>query len=381
MKKIAIFTDTFSPDVNGVARTLKRLTDYFETLQIEYRVFAPESTKESRFNSHIHRFTSLPFHLYPECRIGFPNMFTINSELQKFKPDLIHIATPFNLGLAGLHFAKKLNIPVVGSYHTDFDYYLDFYDLRFLSNIIWRYMHWFHRPFEKIFVPSKETITVLRKHGFTNLHIWSRGVDCQLFHPFYQQNLTREKYRINEKFIFTYVGRLAPEKDVNTLMKIAHSLPESIKPNVHWLIIGDGPSKSEMVKKAPTNMTFAGYLAGEQLAQAYSNSDLFIFPSPTETFGNVVLESLACGTPVIGANSGGVKSIIRHNSNGMLCSPHDHEDFISAIILLIENSHLRNKMGTEGRKYAITQSWDAIFDNLIDHYHEVVNNRTHRYYA
>ncbi|MFV2048199.1 glycosyltransferase family 4 protein [Metabacillus sp. YM-086] len=370
--RIAIFTDTFAPDVNGVARTLKRFTDYLEHNGYEFRVFAPESTNESLFSSHIHRFTSLPFFLYPECRLALPNMLHVKSELQKFKPDLIHVATPFNIGLCGLHYAKKLNIPLVGSYHTDFDQYLEYYDFQFLSKFLWKYMHWFHKPLRKIFVPSKETLEQLKRKGFSNLHIWGRGVECQLFHPNYPSEEIRHKYRIKEKYILSYVGRLAPEKDIETLMNITQSLPQNMKNHIHWLIVGDGPSKEDMQKKAPENMTFAGYLNGVDLAKVYAASDLFVFPSPTETFGNVVLEALASGTPVIGANSGGVKNIFKENQTGHLCEPRNVEQFTNAIIHLLTNHSLKTQMGKEARQYALSQTWDQIFEGLLTEYEDAL---------
>ncbi|MGM0874998.1 MAG: glycosyltransferase family 4 protein [Bacillota bacterium] len=379
--RIAIFTDTFAPDVNGVARTLKRFTDHLEANGYEFRVFAPVSTNESRFSSHIHRFASLPFFLYPECRLALPNMLQVKAELQRFKPDLIHVATPFNIGLCGLHYAKKLNIPIVGSYHTDFDQYLEYYDLQFFSKFLWKYMHWFHKPLRKIFVPSNETMEQLKRKGFSNIRIWGRGVDCSLFHPNYSNQQVREQFQINEKYILSYVGRLAPEKDIETLMNISLQLPEEIRDQVHWLIVGDGPSKEDMVKKAPENMTFAGYLNGVNLAKIYASSDLFIFPSPTETFGNVVLEALATGTPVIGANSGGVKNIIKQEVTGYLCEPKNVEKFNHAIIHLLENNSLRHKMSEDARKYALSQTWDQIFEGLLKEYEDALIEKDHIRYA
>lgn len=381
MKKIAIFTDTFFPDVNGVARTLKRLTNYFEKSNIEFRVFAPESTRGSLYEQEIYRFTSLPFFLYPECRMGLPNLSKVKQELLAFQPELIHIATPFNMGLTGLHFSKKLNIPVVGSYHTDFDQYLEYYDLQFLSSLLWKYMHWFHSSFQKIFVPSNETYNQLKKHGFTNLSTWPRGVDCNQFHPYHHKTESLLKYQINVPNVLTYVGRLAPEKNIATLIKIATSLPPSINDSVHWLIVGEGPSMEEMRHHAPKNMTFTGYLGGEELSSVYACSDLFIFPSATETFGNVVLESLASGTPVIGADAGGVKDILQHGSTGLLCNPNNVSEFVEAINNLLTNTKLRKRMETEGRKYALTQSWDQIFFNLVKEYDYVLSALENRKYA
>ncbi|MCM3246606.1 glycosyltransferase family 1 protein [Cytobacillus oceanisediminis] len=370
--KIAFFTDTFYPDINGVAKTLKRFTDYLSDQKITLKIFAPSSQSDEYVSSHIRRFKSASFFLYPECRVAFPNYFHIKEELEKFNPDLIHVATPFNLGLSGLYCAKKLNIPIVGSYHTDFDYYLEFYDLKFLSNILWKYMTWFHSTFKKVFVPSSETLQQLRLHGFSNLELWPRGVDCKLFHPYCDKLSVRRQYSISKKYLLTYAGRLAPEKNVDILPDIAQLLPPHFEEDIHWLIVGDGPLRKQLQEAAPKNMTFTGYLAAQQLAEVYSASDLFVFPSPTETFGNVVLESMASGTPVIGANAGGVKSIIQNGVTGYLCEPGNAEDFAASIINLLKNHKVRSRMGFDGRDYALKQKWDEIFDNLIGQYKAVI---------
>jgi glycosyltransferase involved in cell wall biosynthesis len=379
--KIAIFTDTFYPEINGVARTLKRFTDYLHAQNISFQVFAPKTTSNEYVTDHIHRFQSLSFFLYPECRLALPNLLQIKEELQKFSPDLIHVATPFNMGLCGVYYAKKRNIPLVGSYHTDFDHYLHYYDLQFLSKLVWGYMHWFHGPFQKIFVPSTTTLQQLKSRNFHNLEIWPRGVDCHLFHPHYDKKTVREKYRITKKYLLSYVGRLAPEKDVNTLLAVTKSIPLEINKNIQWLFVGDGPLREELERKAPENVTFTGYLKGNELAEIYCSSDLFVFPSPTETFGNVVLEALASRTPVIGANSGGVKNIIHDGITGTLCEPGEVLSFTNSIIHLLSHDSLRWQMGLEGRKFAFSQQWNLIFDSLLMQYKNVINEQEKEQYA
>jgi glycosyltransferase involved in cell wall biosynthesis len=379
--KIAIFTDTFYPDINGVARTLKRLTSYFEEKNIAFKIFAPDSQSHEYSSTNIHFFKSRSFFLYPECRLAFPNLLDIKSALQNFSPDLIHVATPFNIGLCGVYYAKKLNIPLVGSYHTNFDDYLHYYDLQFLSKIHWKYMHWFHRTCRKLFVPSTETFLLLQHNGFSNLEVWPRGVDCQLYHPHYDKNAVQKLHGTQGKYLLTYVGRLAPEKDINTLLAVAKSIPAEVNEQLHWLIVGDGPLRKELQAQAESNMTFTGYLNGEHLAEVYAASDLLVFPSPTETFGNVVLESLASGTPVIGAKSGGVKNIIKAGVTGILCKPGHVQEFRDAIIQLITNDGLRERMGIAGRDYALTQSWNRIFEDLIWHYKNVIAEQNGEKYA
>lgn len=370
--RIAIFTDTFWPDVNGVAVTLKHYTEYLDKKGIDYIVFAPKSNKDDRFNSQVLRFKSMPFYLYPDCRLALPNTFRMKAELRKFKPDLIHIITPFNLGYFGLRYAKKFGIPVVGSYHTNFDKYLAYYNLQFLKNVIWKYMRWFHRPMKKIYVPSQDTKEQLQKKGFLNVEISPGGVDCNLFSPDYSKDEVREKYGIQEPYILTFVSRLAPEKDVDTLMEISRRIPDHLKDQVHWLIVGDGPAKENMMKNAPKNMTFTGFLSGESLAQVYSAADLFVFPSSTETFGNVVIEALASGTPVIGSNAGGVKTLVTNNHNGILCEPKQVDQFVAAIESLINDDEKRENFSVNARDFAMSQSWESIFDRLIEDFEDVL---------
>ncbi|WP_242212389.1 glycosyltransferase family 1 protein [Bacillus cereus group sp. BfR-BA-01383] len=372
--RVAIFTDTFTPQVNGVAKTLERLTRYFQKENIAYSVFAPQHTAEDNFVANVNKMRSIPLTiLYPECRFSFPTP-RIKRELLAFKPDIIHIATPFNMGLCGLYYAKKLNIPVVGSYHTDFDAYLRYYKIEFLSNMLWNYLKWFHSHMQKNFVPSSETLHQLKNKGFQALSIWGRGVDCTLFHPSYT-DLFRKKYNITAKYVLSYVGRIAPEKDIDTLQTLIQTTNKD-RDDIHWLIAGDGPLAPNLREAVPqTNVTFTGYLQGEDLAEAYASSDLMVFPSTTETFGNVVLESLACGTPVIGANSGGVKNIITDGKTGVLCEPKNEDSFLSSIYELLNNEEMRKQISLDARSYAATQSWDEISSNLLMHYDDVIQSR------
>ncbi|WP_394231431.1 glycosyltransferase family 4 protein [Niallia oryzisoli] len=379
--KVAIFTDTYYPDINGVARTLKKFTDHLSYRQIDFRVFAPKPPSIEYVAEHIHRFESLSFFLYPECRLALPNVMKIKMELESFSPDLIHVATPFNLGLCGIYFAKKLEIPLVGSFHTDFDQYLAFYDLQLLSKWVWNYMAWVHNQFQTTFVPSNETLMHLKQRNFKNLKIWPRGVDCQLFHPLYEKDTVRKKYGLSKKYLLLFVSRLAPEKDISTLLRVAKTIPAELNKDIEWIWAGDGPLRKDLEKEAPENVIFTGYLNGKDLAEIYSASDLFIFPSPTETFGNVVLEALASGTPVIGADSGGVKNIISSGKTGLLCAPGAAEEFNEAIVQLLSHDSLRWQMGMEGRKFALTQRWENIFDQLLSDYDQVIKKETNEIYA
>ncbi|MBM7096346.1 glycosyltransferase family 1 protein [Bacillus sp. H-16] len=375
--KIALFTDTFTPQVNGVAKTLQLLVHYFERHQIQHEVFVPESVKkEPLFNGNIHRFASLPFFLYPECRLAFPNLITINQQLHAFSPDLIHIATPFNMGLCGLRYARKNAVPFVASYHTHFDYYLDYYKLGFVMPWIWRYQLWFHEDAKKIFVPSRETRNHLQRKGFEHLELWPRGVDCDRFTPDKNTGSFRERFKITKKNILLYVGRVAPEKDVDVLSQMIDQMNPLLKSDTQWVVVGEGPMLDEMKKRHPDDILFTGYLDGDSLAEAYATADLFVFPSSSETFGNVVLESLASGTPAIVAKAGGVQEIVQHNVTGCICEVKNVRSFSEATEQLLLSPATRRLMGVRARAYARSQSWDGIFSNLVAHYEEATYRKT-----
>lgn len=365
--RIAIFTDTFFPQVNGVAKSLKRYSDYLLQKGHTVEIFAPELEGSNTY-PYVHQFMSIPFFIYPECRTALALPNTILERVQVFSPDFIHVATPLTMGVLGSHAAKKLNIPIISSYHTHFDQYLDYYKLSWISPILWRYLKWFYSSSERIFVPSKETYTHLQTKGFTNLSIWSRGVDCSLFRPSNQTVNIREKYNIKAPYILLYVGRLAPEKDLSTLQKIIEHFSKKWKESVHWLIVGDGPSFEEIssLSNESTNITMTGYLSGNELASCYAASDLFVFPSQTETFGNVVLEALASGTPAIVSNRGGVSGIVEHNKTGKICKASDYQDFIKQTEQVLTNKVSRLIMGKNAREYALKQTWEGIFDDLIN---------------
>jgi glycosyltransferase involved in cell wall biosynthesis len=379
--RIAYFSDTFWPDVNGVAMTLRRLVEHLERRNISFRVFAPASTEQKRLDyvftdqlqhiQHIQRAASLPFFLYPECRIALPNYLSVHSQLERFKPDLIHIATPFNMGLCGLYYARKYGIPHVASYHTHFDRYLSYYHLQFAASLLWRYIRWFHRSCLATFVPSVETADQLAVQGIQGIELWKRGVDCQLFHPARKSEAIREKYRFNERYVLLYVGRLAPEKDLDIVLEAMAKFPEALKPHVRWIFVGEGPMQGELKAEGFSNVTCTGYLGGEELAEMYASADVFVFPSSTETFGNVALESLASGTPVIGVRAGGVQEIVQHEQTGLLCPPRDADALLDAIVGLLEQPERIHTYGIQGREYALSQSWEAIFDNLLLKYEQL----------
>jgi glycosyltransferase involved in cell wall biosynthesis len=381
--RVAIFTDTYLPDVNGVARTLGRWAEYLENRGVSLKIFAPQTPNRdsSSYNcSVINRFYSIPFLLYPECKLAIPNPNRIRKSLQQFQPDLIHVATPFNLGLYGQRYAHNHNIPLVASYHTHFDRYLTYYKLQWMEPMLWKYMLWFHQGCKAIYVPSASTLSHLQNKGMEGLEIWSRGVDVSRFNPMVDRQGVLERVGISEgKFVYLYVGRIAPEKSIDVLLASFEALPEPVREQSHLLIVGDGPQLKELEDAFShrANITFTGFMDGKALCELYAAADVFWFPSATETFGNVVLEAMASGTAVIGAAAGGVQDIIKHASNGLLCPPGDVASNRDAALHLFQDKATLNRLSQEGRAYSLRQSWSYIFDKLFESYMTVIGGRHH----
>ncbi|OPG98758.1 glycosyl transferase [Chryseobacterium mucoviscidosis] len=376
--RLALFTDTYVPDTNGVAGTLHRLSNQLNRKEIEHLLLTPQSVIEGNHAAPARSVTNIPFFLYPECRIALPNRRSIHQELKAFQPDLLHIATPFNMGLLGLRYALKHQLPHVISYHTHFDRYLEYYRLNSIIPLYWKYIQWFHRACDSTLAPSQETLNSLQSKGIQRLKLWSRGIDCSLYSPDKRSSDIRSRYNITAPLILLYVGRIAPEKDIATLTLAMQQLPEHMQSRVHWIIVGDGPLLPKMRMQSPTNVTFTGYLHGEELAVMYASADLFVFPSSTETFGNVVLEAMASGLPVLAANGGGVKDLVAHHRSGVLFEPGQADALIREICLWGNHMDQLRHMGIEGRKLAEQRSWDHIFDGLIGDYEEAIENRRRR---
>lgn len=377
--RLLFFTDTYLPQVNGVSRTLGRLSDYLRRTGTEHLIVTPRTSSEGA-DGGLHKsaempvrsLASIPFALYPQCRLALPMMSPLRQEIAAFQPDLIHLLTPFNVGLSGLRFARRHRIPHVASYHTHFDRYMEHYHMKPLIPAYWAYTRWFHQSCSAVFAPSAETVQVLREQGLHRLRIWSRGIDATLYSPARRNPGLRERLGIAAPLLLLYVGRIAPEKDIDTLTAIMHALPESVRQQTHWLIAGDGPRLPQLREEAPANVTLLGYQEGEELAELYASADLFVFPSSTETFGNVVLESLASGLPVIGARAGGVQELVADGLTGRLCAPRQPEDFVQAITGLISSPETLAAYREAARQSALLRSWDHIFGELVRDYASVL---------
>lgn len=373
--KVAVFTDTFLPQVNGVARTIGRLADALTKQDIPCMVLAPDTGLSENSNYPIYTVPGLDLPLYRECKIALPSYSEICSRLAFFQPDIVHLATEFSMGLAGLKYASSANLPVVSSYTTNFPQYLSYYKLGLFSPWAWKYLRWFHNQCHRNYCPSHSTLHLLEKNDIHNLAIWGRGIDTTLYNPDKYDAAFRTSVGAADKTLLLYVGRLAAEKDLDILMESLTQLNKNDS-GYHLIITGDGPLGDQLKQNAPANVTFTGYLQGEDLAKAYASSDIFVFPSTTETFGNVILEAMASGLPVVAPSSGGIKENLVDRYNGLSCRPRSVKDMVLAIRELKKNQTLRHTLAAQARAYSLTKSWDEIFRGLINSYQEVIEKRT-----
>ncbi len=372
--KVAIFTDTFIPQINGVAKTLTKLIEYFEENDIDYRVFAPAFKRHAN-DKNIIRFSSMKLFIYPECRLSFPNYPFIKKEMDLFKPDIIHVVTEFNLGLCGLRYAKTHKIPVVSSFETNIPQYLKYYHMRFLETRAWAFFKWFHSKCDRNFCPSKATTELLKAQGLKNVDVWERGIEIGNYSPEYRSEELRKSMNVQDKVVFLYVGRVSPEKNLDLFIKVANKLNEKYSDKVHFIIVGGGPSLKKLENTAPANITFTGFVKGQKLSEIYASADVFLFPSATETLGFVILEAMASKLPVICCGEGGITDNVVNGYNGIICREKSVEDFYKAAEKMIIDTDMREMMSDNARMHVVKKDWNNAISNLVIGYNDVIQTK------
>lgn len=371
--KVAIFTGNYNHIRDGVSLTLNRLVAFLLGKKVEVLVFGP--TTEPPAFPHEGTLISVPSLSMPgrpEYRISIAFTSRATKKLEEFDPDIIHIATPDLLGFKALRWAINRNKPVVSSYHTHFSSYLKYYKLTLLEPFMWKYLRWFYSKCLMVYVPSYSMAEILEaKQIKSDLRIWARGIESDKFSPaFRSEKWRREKGFKPGDIVISFVSRLVWEKNLSLFADLVKSLISEY-PQVKALIVGDGPAYEE-VKEIIPEAVFTGFLEGEDLARAYASSDLFFFPSVTETFGNVTLEAMASGLPCIVADATGSKSLVEHGVNGFLAPAGEPGDFYKIIEELIVNRELREKMAAASLEKAVNYSWDSINSTLLGYYKEVL---------
>ncbi len=365
--RVAIVTETFLPQVNGVVRMLVEYLAYLEAHGHDAIVFAPgdKSDKDSVCHSFdVLRVRGATLPLYPELTLA-PYSRRMHAVLREWRPDVVHLAGPFVLGAQGLHVARALGVPVAAHFQTDLARYAAHFGLGALSGVAWRRLLNIHNECDVTFAPTPTVARELRARGMRRVHICGRGVDAMAFHPAHRDSRVRERLGDgSDAPLMLYVGRLSPEKNLAALAPVARALPE-----YPLAIVGDGPARADLAAEvARLNVHFAGTLRGEALTTAFASADLFLFPSQTETFGQVVHEAMASGLPTVGVRAGGVQDLITDGQTGLLCPPDDPTAFVEAARRLVTDPALRYAMGAAARHEAEGHTWQSIFDRLMGWY-------------
>lgn len=319
------------------------------------------------------RFKGIRPHIYPEGCLAFPSSAKVHQVLSDFRPDVIHIVTELGVGWAGLRAARALNIPIVMSYHTNFDKYLEFYHLKYLNKAVIAYLRWFHNFALVNLCPSTNTMFNLKRQGFARLDIWSRGIDLQRFHPDHFSEAVREQIGGQNKTVFLYVGRIAAEKGLDIYFQSIKEINEQYMDQLQFVFTGDGPYQDELMAQQVPNVIFTGPKRGNELAEIYASADAFVFPSGTETFGNVLLEAMASGLPVVCANTGGVTDFTENNENAFVFKNGDSADLTHALRKML-NPQFRSAIRRKALETARSRSWETIFDGLMFHYENAVQS-------
>jgi glycosyltransferase involved in cell wall biosynthesis len=369
--RIALICETFLPDVNGVTTTLCRLLEYLQHQGHDVLLFAPHGAPSSYAGAEIVPLNGMPLPLYPEVKLTPPQP-GLTARLQRFQPDLVHLVGPVVLGAIVPGIVRRLGLPLIASYHTDFGAYSQHYGFGFLKHGVNAWLRWIHNRCRINLCPSRFTMNVLRAAGFRRLRIWGRGVDIERFHPRYRSETWRAAVGVQPgERVVLYVGRVAAEKRVDLL-------PEAIRglPNTRLVIVGDGPFRSELQRRcAGLPVHFTGYLKGDDLATAYASADVFVFPSDTDTFGQVVQEAMASALPVVAARAGGALDLIHHGQNGYLFTPGVVSDLRSRLREVLVSDERRLAQGTVGRTIAEQRSWPRVMQELMGYYAQVLRPR------
>ncbi|NJL35873.1 MAG: glycosyltransferase family 1 protein [Leptolyngbyaceae cyanobacterium SM1_4_3] len=367
--RIALFTETFLPKVDGIVTRLSHTVEQLQRLGDQVLVISPDGGLTEYKGARIYGVPGFPLPLYPELKLALPRP-SIGQVLEEFKPDLIHVVNPAVLGLAGLYYSKIFKVPLVASYHTHLPKYLEHYGLGMLEGMMWELLKVAHNQAQLNLCTSTAMQEELDAHGIERLAVWQRGVDTELFQPGLASLEMRSRLTQGnpDSPLLLYVGRLSAEKEIEKIKPVLESIP-----NARLALVGDGPYRQELQQYfANTPTHFVGYLTGVDLATAFASADAFVFPSRTETLGLVLLEAMAAGCPVVAANSGGIPDIVTDGVNGYLFDPYDEQGAIAATQRLLNQQTERETLRQSARQEAERWSWTAATRQLQGYYQSVL---------
>lgn len=371
---LSIVTETFVPDINGVAHTMGHVVRGLQASG-QYRLQlvrprnepAPEGAIPDEVEEHFVGSLRLPF--YQEIRLGYPQYFTLKKLWTQERPDMVQVVTEGPLGFAAVKAARALNIPVISDFHTNFDQYAKSYHASGLFKLASWYLKYLHNQTLITLVPTRELQKQLEGKGYVSTGIMERGIETQLFNPARRNLALREKLGVQpHELLVVLVSRIAQEKNLDLAFDAFYEIEREV-PDAKFLIVGDGPEKQRL-ERDYDDCIFVGRKVGVELAEHYASSDLFLYPSTSETFGNVVLEAMMSGVPTVAFGYAAAGQFIQTGQNGVTVPLDDNDAFIKASVKLAKDHQGRQRMAINAHQSVEHLSWDRVVDRL----HQTIQN-------
>lgn len=357
--RIALVSETWLPEVNGVAMTMARLSDGLRERGHAIHVIRPRQNKEQSSSQNETLVRGLPLPGYKDLQFGMPSDRTLHELWQKERPDVVHAVTEGPLGWSALRVARRLGIPVTSSYHTHFDGYSKHYGASLVGPIIGAWLRRFHRRALSTMAPTAALVNKLNQARVPGARLLGRGVDTQLFSPLRRSEALRSEWGAGQNdLVVINVGRLAPEKNLKLAARAFSAITtENAGARMVW--VGDGPSRAGLEKNNPAHI-FTGAKHGEELARCYASADLFLFPSLTETYGNVVPEAMASGLAVVAYRDAAAAELIDSGENGLTTEPGIEAAFIAAACRMAGDPWLRQHCRNMAHQRVAAIGWDSV---------------------
>jgi phosphatidylinositol alpha 1,6-mannosyltransferase len=362
--RVAVVTESFLPQVNGVTNSVLRVCEQLERRGHEVLVIAPGPGPEHYAGARVLRTPSIPLPCYADFRLARP-WAGMAGALEEFRPDVVHLASPTVLGAQGGFVARRMGVPVVAVYQTDLAGFASRYRLGGSSRAVWSWLRTVHGAAARTLAPSRHAVDVLTAQGVQHVVRWARGVDLQRFTPGVRCEQWRRRVASDDEVVVGYVGRLAAEKQVELLAGLADV------PRVRLVVVGDGPQRASLQRKLP-GAQFLGFQNGSELSVSYASLDVFVHTGSHETFCQAAQEALASGVPVVAPSAGGLLDLVQSGDNGLHFAPGSAVDLRRQVVRLVEDQSRRAAMGRAARHSVLGRTWEVIGDQLVGHYEEVV---------
>jgi glycosyltransferase involved in cell wall biosynthesis len=374
---VALVSGNYNYVRDGANQALNRLVAYLLRQDVNVRVYSPTTdTPAFEPTGQLVSIPSVPIPGRPEYRLGLGLSSTVRRDLDEFKPNIVHIAAPDIIGHRAVTWARRNRIPAVASVHTRFDTYLAYYHLQALEPLARGIMRRLYRRCDALLVPAESSAAVLRAQRMNKfISMWARGVDREQFNPERRDLAWRRSLGIaDQELVIAFLGRIVMEKGLDAFSEAVEALESRRVPH-RVLVIGEGPARSWFEERLPESAVFVGHQHGPDLGRALASADIFFNPSITETFGNVTLEAMASGLPVVAAAATGATSLVRDGDTGLLVEPGDSDAFADALESYAKNPDLRRKHGEAGLAFASTMDWDRINSVVLNVYGRVIERR------